>query len=51
MFLTKADIQRLPEKAFTSPYEMIVAVSTIYSCGISHETAVRIINDFKRNQG
>jgi len=46
MFLTKANIEKLPPSAFVDAYAMKLAVFNVYACGITIEVAERIIQDF-----
>ena len=46
MFLTKENIEKLPDSAFVDSYAMKLAVFNVYACGITIETAEKIIQDF-----
>lgn len=46
MYLTREEVFQLPPEAFKSVFDLCNAVYTKFACGISTETAARIIRDY-----
>ncbi len=46
MFLTKDQILNFPAETYRSIYTLKLKISDTYACGISDETAARIIADY-----
>ncbi len=49
IMLTKENIAKLPKTAFADAWAMRRAISDTYACGITIETATKIIEDFTKS--